>query len=205
MTDAQSTPSIDDVLSFWFGELDAHGLSGKSFAARWWKKDADFDREIGERFGALIDAVAGGQREDWLGTARGAIAYVIVLDQFTRNVHRGSARMYAADHRALAATEKALDEGFDAELPLAHRAFLYMPLMHCESREAQGRCVALFEAVDQECEEEPRERMKGNLRAAYAHQKIVDRFGRFPHRNAILERDCTPEEEAFLSEPGSSF
>jgi uncharacterized protein (DUF924 family) len=199
------TKAIDEVLDFWFGELDGDGFATQETAKRWFTKDAEFDREIGERFGALIEAVADGEREGWLGSSRGVIAYVIVLDQLTRNVYRGTAQMYAADDRAVAAARSAIEAGLDRELPVAHRTFLYMPLMHSETREAQRHCVERFESLVDELEGGAKKRVAQNLEYAVAHQRIVDRFGRFPHRNEILGRESTEEERAFLKEPGSSF
>jgi uncharacterized protein (DUF924 family) len=203
--DDGATPTKEDVLAFWFGELDERGLAGEEQSKRWWKKDASFDALIEDRFGGLIEAVCADDKESWLESPEGSIAYVIVLDQFCRNVHRGTPRMYAEDDRALRAAERSVERGFDRMLPLAQRAFLYMPLMHCESKEAQERCVALFETMASELAGEAAERVKGYVDAAHSHRRIIDRFGRFPHRNEILGRESTAEEAAFLDEPGSSF
>ncbi len=204
--DHGATPTEEEeVLEFWFGELDEHGLADPAKSKRWWKKDPEFDALVEERFGSLIDAICADEREGWLDTPGGSIAYIVVLDQFCRNVHRGSPRMYAEDDRALRAAERSVERGFDRMLPLAHRAFLYMPLMHCESEEAQARCVALFETMASELSGVAAERMKGHVQAAHSHRRIVDRFGRFPHRNEILGRESTADERAFLQEPGSSF
>ncbi|MCC7536395.1 MAG: DUF924 domain-containing protein [Deltaproteobacteria bacterium] len=180
----ESTPH-DVVLEFWFG-LDP---------ARWWKKDPAFDAEVRSRFADLHAAVERGEHEGWRATPRGALAYVIALDQLSRNMFRGEARSFASDARALEAARDAVAQGFDAALPPTERPFLYMPLMHSESLEDQERCVALFRALGSE----------GQLRFAEQHRDIVARFGRFPHRNAILGRDSTPAELEFLTQPGSSF
>jgi uncharacterized protein (DUF924 family) len=203
--DDGATPTKEQVLDFWFGELDERGLAAEDKSKSWWKKDPDFDALVEERFGGLIESVCADERESWLDSPEGCIAYVIVLDQFCRNVHRGTPRMYAEDDRALSAAERSVERGFDRMLPLAQRAFLYMPLMHCESREAQARCVALFETMVAEVTGETAERMKGYVDAAHSHRRIVERFGRFPHRNELLGRQTTAEEKAFLEEPGSSF
>ncbi len=174
---------MDDVLTFWFAD-----------EARWWKKDPAFDAEITRRFGALHAAIERGEHEAWLGTARGALAYVIVLDQFSRNMFRGDPRAFASDARARAAAKTALEKGFDQELTKHERSFLYMPLMHSEELVDQDQCVELFRS------ENP-----GQLDYAVRHRDIVARFGRFPHRNAILGRASTPEETEFLKQPGSSF
>jgi uncharacterized protein (DUF924 family) len=176
-------PSIDDVLAFWFAD-----------SARWWKHDPAFDAEVRERFLALHGAVDGGEREDWLETARGALAYVIVLDQLSRNMFRGTARMFASDPRARAAARMAVGRGDDRALSEDERTFLYMPFMHSEDVADQDRCVALCASASSDARS-----------SAERHRDIVRRFGRFPHRNALLGRPSTPEELAFLEQPGSSF
>ena len=176
-------PSFDDVLVFWFSD-----------PARWWRKDPTFDAEISDRFLALHDFLDRGEREDWLQTARSTLAYVIVLDQLSRNMFRGTARMFASDARAHAAAQRALDRGDDRALSKAERTFLYMPFMHSEDVADQDRCVALFTSAAPD-----------QLRFAEQHRDIIRRFGRFPHRNALLGRESTPEEQEFLKQPGSSF
>jgi uncharacterized protein (DUF924 family) len=180
---SRTLPSIDDVLTFWFAN-----------PGRWWKKDPAFDAEIRDRFLSLHDAVVRDEREDWLETSRGMLAYVIVLDQFSRNMFRGSARMFESDPRALAAARRALDRSFDRGLSGDERMFLYMPFMHSEDVADQDRCVALFASALQQW-----------LPYAEEHRNIVRRFGRFPHRNAIQGRPSTSEELEFLKQPGSLF
>jgi uncharacterized protein (DUF924 family) len=175
--------SIDDVLTFWFSD-----------PARWWKKDPAFDAEVRDRFLTLNEAIERGEHEDWLGTPRGILAYVVVLDQFSRNLFRGSARSFACDARALAAARVAIDRGFDRVLSFEERSFLYMPFMHSERIADQDRCVQLFTSEAKE-----------SLSFAERHRDIIRRFGRFPHRNALLGRSSTPEELEFLKQPGSSF
>ena len=176
--------SPDDVLEFWFGQPPE----------RWFRKDPVFDQEIRDRFGRVHDELALGEHDDWLATPRGRLAAVIVLDQFSRNMFRDTAGMFASDPRALEIALEGIARGDDRTLPEAQRSFLYMPLMHAEDREIQERSVALFGAL-------------GGDGAKYAemHRDIVQRFGRFPHRNAILGRTSTPEEVEFLTQPGSSF
>lgn len=176
--------AIDDVLSFWMSE-----------PARWWKKDAAFDEQIRGRFLALHDAINRGEHESWLDTPRGALAYVIALDQFSRNMFRESPRAFASDPRARAATKRALERGDDRALPADERVFLYMPLMHSEDLADQERSVERFGALG----------AADQLRFAQLHRDIVHRFGRFPHRNGPLGRTSTPEEIEFLKGPGSSF
>lgn len=196
---------IEEVLSFWFGEQDARGLSDEAHAARWWRKDPDFDRLIEERFGPLHAAVARGERDGWLASDRGRLALVVVLDQFSRNMFRGTPAMFASDSQALEVARGSVDLGADRRLTFDERGFLYMPFMHAEDLEAQDRAVRLFTVLRDEHEGESRERAAGSLDFAVRHRNIIRRFGRFPHRNALLGRASTPEELAFLAEPGSSF
>jgi uncharacterized protein (DUF924 family) len=201
MTRAQQ----DEVLDFWFGELDEHGCASAEQAKLWWRKSPEFDAEIRDRFGALHAAIMAGERDDWLATARGRLAYIIVLDQFSRNMYRDKPQMYAGDDRACAAVLEGLDRGHDRELAADERCFFLMPLMHSEEVDHQRDCVARFEALAAEHEGTPASRPAGNLKYARQHADIVERFGRFPHRNRILGRESTAEEKAFLDRPGSSF
>jgi uncharacterized protein (DUF924 family) len=196
---------ITSVLQFWFGDLDARGAADPEHAARWWTKDDGFDARIREHFGALHAAVAGGERETWLASDRGSLAYVIVLDQFSRNMFRGSARSFEYDASALRAAIAAIARGVDRRLAFDERGFLYMPLMHSEDLAMQERCVALFAALCDEAPDTLREQAARSLSYAERHRDIVKRFGRFPHRNALLGRTSTFEEVSFLTEPGSSF
>ena len=188
----------DRVLSFWFGALDEHDRVDPAVEARWWRADPAFDAEITSRFLGDHQAICAGEREAWLAEPRGRLAYVIVLDQFSRNMFRGTAAMFASDGRALAAAHAGVERGDDQQLPGAMRAFLYMPFMHSESLPDQERSVALFRALAGGADD-------ARLEFAIRHRDIVARFGRFPHRNAILGRPTTAEEAEFLTRPGSSF
>ena len=204
MTPTQAT-SPSDVLQLWFGELDAEGLSDQEHTRSWWRKDADFDADLRTRFGQLHPRCMAGLCDLWLATPTGRLAVVIVLDQFSRNMFRDSANMFAADALALRFALEGIDRGEDASLRTAERVFLYMPLMHSESLEAQDRCVGLFSAFCQSLSGSARKAIEANLDFAQRHRDIIARFGRFPHRNALLGRTSSAEETAFLSEPGSSF
>lgn len=196
---------IERVLSFWFGELDDQGRADEAVAKRWWKKDEAFDRQILERFEADRRAILAGERDDWLATPRGRLAAIIVLDQMSRNMYRGTPGMFEADGEALRLALEGIERGDAPKLATDERAFLYLPLMHSEDPEIQRRCTQLFSEFRDELSGELRERVSRNLTFAIRHQEIIERFGRFPHRNAILGRDSTPEELAFLEQPGSSF
>jgi uncharacterized protein (DUF924 family) len=175
----------DTVLHFWFKEITP---------AQWWKVDPNFDGLIAERFGALHASAAQGECFSWRGTPQGRLAEVIVLDQFSRNLHRGKAGAFACDAMALALAQEAVAAALDLALPVAERAFLYMPYMHSESRLIHVEAARLFA-----------ERAPENLDFEMRHKAIVDRFGRYPHRNQALGRESTAEELAFLEEPGSRF
>jgi len=174
------------VLSFWFHEITP---------AQWWKVDADFDRLIRERFGDLHRRAAQAELFEWRLTPRGRLAEVIVLDQFSRNIHRGDRRAFESDALALALAQEAVAAKADLSLPEQERVFLYMPYMHSESPLIHHAAVRLFQ------ERAPKSNYDFELR----HKAIIDRFGRYPHRNAMLGRASTSEELAFLAEPGSSF
>ena len=172
-----------EVLQFW---RDA----GPSL---WFRRDAAFDAAFRERFLATHEAAASGALADWARSAEGALALVLLLDQFPRNAFRGTPRVYATDALARAAADGALRAGHDQQVDAGLRQFFYLPFMHSEALEDLDRCVALNEAVGGEA-----------LRYARHHRDIVRRFGRFPHRNAILGRQDTPEEKRFLAEGGFS-
>jgi uncharacterized protein (DUF924 family) len=158
---------------------------------RWFKRDADLDARFGERFLATHEAAASGALDAWLASPQGALALVLLLDQFPRNVFRGTPRMYATDAKARAAADLAIRAGFDRTVAEELRQFFYLPFMHSEQLEDLERCVTLNEQVGGE-----------PLRYARHHRDIVARFGRFPHRNRVLGRPSTPEEERFLEEGG---
>ena len=178
--------AVEEVLSFWFAPTSR---------ARWFESDKGFDREIEERFSSLIEAAARGELEPWVETPRGALALCILLDQFPRNVGRGTPRAFASDAEARRIADLALAAGLDRKLDAEERLFLYLPFEHSENLQDQERSVALFRGLgDAE-----------QLDYAVRHRDIIARFGRFPHRNRVLGRDSTPEELAFLQQPGSSF
>jgi len=186
-------PLASDTLAFWFGPLP-HATRDV-----WFRKDASFDAEIRSRFGGVVERALAGALREWTATPHGALARVLLLDQFTRNLFRGSKRAFAGDAEALATATAAVDSGHDRALDAYERWFLYMPFEHAEDRRAQQRSLALFEALAAETGD------RGPLEWAKKHAAIIDRFGRYPHRNAILGRESTPEEIAFLAEPGSRF
>ncbi|MDA0786581.1 MAG: DUF924 domain-containing protein [Proteobacteria bacterium] len=183
--------TADEVLGFWFHETDRQN---------WFERSDDFDGIVRDRFAAAVETARGGGFDAWRDTARGGLAVIILIDQFSRNLHRDSPRAWSADDVALSCTRQALARAHDRELAPEERKFLYMPLMHSEDLVDQEKCVELFRALAEESAEE-----KLALDYAIRHRDIIARFGRFPHRNAILGRQSTPEEIDFLKEPDSSF
>ena len=182
-----STPTDPPaVLQFWFDELSA---------AQHFAKDAALDAAIAQRFGPTLEAAARGELSSWRASTPGRLAEIVVLDQFSRNVWRDTPRAFAQDGMALVLAQELVASGQDRALPPAQRAFAYMPYMHSESTTIHAQSVQLFAQPG----------LEGNLRFALQHQALIERFGRYPHRNAVLGRASTAQELAFLSEPGSSF
>lgn len=192
------------VLSTWFGPVDAPDYPQRNDKL-WWGKDPAADAELRARFGAALDAAGRGELASWLATPRGHLAVVILLDQLSRNIHRDTAQMYALDDEAVDLVLRGLEAGVDRALAPRERVFFYMPLMHAESVPLQRKCVRLFKGLAAEVAEGERSAYAGNVDFAIRHLDIVERFGRFPHRNAILGRPSTDEEAEFLTQPGSSF
>ena len=178
--------TAQSILSFWFEEIDAK---------QWWAKSDDFDRLIIQRFGALHAAAARCELSHWRDTPQGRLAEVIVLDQFSRNMYRDQPPSFACDPLALALAQHAVSLQADQALPPGQRAFLYMPYMHSESPLIHASALALFSQGS----------LEHALPSEIRHKAIIDRFGRYPHRNAILGRLSSAEETEFLATPGSSF
>jgi len=186
----------NQILDFWFGPPGSadYGRMRKE----WFRKDSAFDAEIRDHFGAAVETALAGGFADWT-TPRAALARVLLLDQFTRNIFRESRRAFAGDGLALASAREAIERGDDAVLNLAERRFMYLPFTHTEDPTAQERAVALCTRLREETGDgDP-------LLWAEKHAAVIRRFGRYPHRNAILGRISTPEELAFLREAGSRF
>lgn len=197
-TPAPALPTPDDVLRYWLGDDWRGGWPADDRHALWFGGGPERDAEIRERFGPLLEAALARQLDEWAAPLDHRLALVIVLDQFSRNVHRGQARAFAGDGLAQRLVLQTLDRAQDTELPVVGRVFLYMPLMHAEDLTLQQACVAQFTRLAGHAPPELAPRLQGHLRAAQQHRDIVARFGRFPHRNAALGRPSTPDETAFL-------
>ncbi len=177
-----TTATIEEVLAFW----------REAGPEKWFANDDAFDAGIRTCFLAAHEAASRGELAAWEATPEGVYALMLLLDQFPRNLFRGSPRAFATDAQALEIAERAIAKGFDREIAVPERRFLYMPFMHAENIAHQERCVALCEASDD----------AEGVKHAVTHRDIIRDFGRFPHRNAVLGRQTTPEEQAFLDEGG---
>ena len=190
---------VDEVHRFWFG------APGENRAGAWFASDPAFDHECRVRFADTLQALGRGDLNDWLDTPRGMVAWVILADQISRNVHRGSADAFARDHLSRLVTKHAIAHGRDRELGPFERAFLYMPLEHSEHLEDQDESVRLFTALVDAFPPEHVDQARRFVEFAEQHRNIIRRFARFPHRNAALGRTSTPEETAFLEAGATRF
>lgn len=197
MPDTTIDPAAREVLEFWFGT--AGGTGHGQPRREWFAKNEAFDRQIRERFRAQIEAALAGRLADWAGNPQGALALVIVLDQFTRNSFRDTPRMFAGDAQALDLARRIVAQGWDASLPPLQRWFCYLPFEHAEDLAMQRESLRLFGLL----RDDPG--AGGALEWAQRHYDVIERFGRFPHRNEILGRASTPAEIEFLNQPGSRF
>ena len=178
--------TYNDIIEFWFSEIDK---------SKWFAKDEIFDQDICSRFSDIHAKAAGGELWTWRSTALGSLAEIIVLDQFSRNMYRGKPESFLYDPLALALAQFSISNGFDTELNAEQRSFLYMPFMHSESPIVHVEAVTLFTKLG----------VESNLDFELRHKAIIDKFGRYPHRNDILARTSTQEEQEFLLKPGSGF
>lgn len=195
--------TIDEVLQFWFGSLDGE-FADDAHRSMWWTGGASVDTEVRERFGPLIDAAAAGALDRWLTTPRGSLAYVLVCDQFSRHVHRATPGAFATDPQALSAARRGVESGTDTKLRLEERGFFYLPFEHSENLLDQHTSVGLFTRLRDETPPGQRHLTGASLRHAHQHRDIIARFHRFPHRNAVLGRTSTADEQTYLK-TASSF
>ncbi len=198
---SESSASADPasaVLDFWFGAAGSAEFGTQRKV--WFKKDAAFDAEIATRFGPAIEQALRGELDAWAATAAGALARIVLLDQFTRNAFRGDKRAFAGDAQALAGASAMVGSRLDEQLPPFMRAFAYMPFEHAEGMAMQDEAVRLFTRLTAAVPE-----LAHMLDYAQRHRAVIERFGRFPGRNAILGRQSTAEESTHLATPGSGF
>lgn len=192
------------VLDFWFEDGLETGWPTRNMGELWFGGSRGLDAEIEERFGHMVEAALWQELVDWESRPLPRLALILLLDQFTRNVYRGQAQAFAGDHRSQTLVTEGLARGMDGELPWVGRVFFYMPLMHAEDLSLQDRCVSCFERLCREAPPEIAEKTEGNLKFAMEHRDIIERFGRFPHRNKVMGRESTAEEREFL-ETASSY
>jgi uncharacterized protein (DUF924 family) len=184
--------AVREILEFWFGD----DLKPRKI---WFVRNLDFDEAIRSRFLSLHTQAATGKLDAWITTPESCLALVLLLDQFSRNMFRGQLQAFATDPKARQVAQMAIDQQFDQSLPPVQRQFFYYPLEHTEDLECQYQAVKLFEQFKDNAE------LDDSYVYALKHRDIIERFGRFPHRNSILGRASTPEEIEFLKQPGSSF
>jgi uncharacterized protein (DUF924 family) len=195
----------ESILKFWFGAEDSIKGINEEKKGLWWTKDDDTDAEILRRFEQISRRLASGDLDHWQRDPEGLLASIICLDQFARNMHRGSPRSFASDPRALELAEKMVNSQWDRELGPLQRIFAYLPFEHSESMDNQRKMVQLVAKLRNSVDEEVRDIFDGFYDYAVRHLEVIQRFGRFPHRNTILGRESTDEELSFLEQPDSSF
>ncbi|ALS97860.1 DUF924 family protein [Lacimicrobium alkaliphilum] len=193
------------VLEFWFGEISGE-LATRDKQKMWYASSAQTDETIRQQFGGLLQQADEGELEHWAYKPRGRLALILLFDQFSRNIYRGKPEAFAFDNKALALCEQGLACGQDKQLNLVERLFFYHPLEHAEDLQAQQQSVSLFAQLMNEYPDGPQYQAASSAhRYAVEHSDIIQRFGRFPHRNKVLGRRCTDEELAYLDQGGKRF
>lgn len=190
---------IVNIHQFWFDALDESGFAAPAKHRLWFSANPLADAELGTRFGTLVSRALAGELDHWTAGDDGLIALVLLLDQFTRNIYRGTPRAFAGDAKALDITRRAIAADRHRTLPTIHRVFLYLPLEHSEALSVQEECVQLFAGLESETGAAS---VRDFARYAQAHRDVIARFGRFPHRNAILDRPSSAAELAYLEQHG---
>lgn len=203
-----TAPSANEVLAFWFGPdwetLPAHQVAERQ-KKLWWSKHPDTDAECRTRFETLVQQAAANQLDDWTEAPRSMLALILLLDQMPRNIYRDTPQAFAFDELARQCCHLALAMGLDQALPPIARVFVYLPLEHAEDLDDQEYVVQLMRGLAKAASAEDKPAFDGYADYARRHHAVIERFGRFPHRNRILGRESTPEEVEFLKQPGSSF
>ncbi len=202
--------NIHRIITFWFGYINqVTVLNNKNpVVKRWFAKDNDFDQQIKEKFQSDIEVADKGDYDAWKQTPKGSLALILLFDQFVRNIYRNTPKSFFYDQKALDVCLSSIEKGFDRELMFIYRVFMYMPLMHSEDIEVQKKSMVYFEQLFNESNKLKDVNVSyyaNNLNYAKKHFEIIEMFGRYPHRNGILNRTSTPEEEGFLKLTGSSF
>lgn len=197
--------TIEAIIEFWFGSNPNDSAVAKEKSPLWWSKSPQADDEVRRRFENLVTKAAAGELSDWQTTPQGRLALILLTDQFPRNIYRDTPKAFAYDPKALAECLDGIARGLDLKLRPIERVFFYLPLEHSESLEHQQQSVKQFRELVNGVGADQKDVFAEYLDFAVRHRNIIERFGRFPHRNKILGRESTAEEAAFLAEPGSSF
>ena len=197
--------SPETICEYWFGSSDNDLEVAKQYSKRWWSKNVGVDAEIKTRFASYLPRVVNGELEQWRDSPLGTLALILLTDQFPRNMFRGTAQAFAYDAIARNLCKQGLKKGIDQKLRPIQRVFFYIPLEHSESLADQEQCLQLFRQLADSAESALQPQLKNYIDFAIRHRDIIERFGRFPHRNALLNRESTPAELTFLKTPGSSF
>jgi len=205
MEHAHMILSPQKILDFWLGPLPDASFFPTEKVKTWWKTDEKLDQEIRNEFAQDIQSAMEGKLDHWLDESRSCLALIILLDQFSRNMYRGTPQAFAQDEKARSACRFALEKGYDNKIYDVEKWLLYMPLMHSEDREDQKKSLECFKHLVENCLPALQMAVAGSYDYAVRHTKIVEKFGRYPHRNKILGRTSTPDEIEFLKQPHSSF
>jgi len=198
---------LESILTFWFGDLKDGEMPTEEKMKMWWAKDEATDEYIKTNFESQLLLAKEGGLQEWKDSPEGTLAFIILLDQFSRNIYRGTPSAFSQDSIALETAARGIEKGFDKDLHPAQRVFFYMPYMHSEDIHIQEKSLQLFRGLEEEFKTFPKlsPTVSENRKYAEAHHDIIKRFGRYPHRNEILGRESTAEELEFLKQPGSSF
>jgi len=192
-----------EIITFWFGTNPTAPLQNKK---KWFTSSPAFDQEIKTKFGTTLTQAKNGELDHWLDSPDGTLAFILLLDQFSRNIYRNTPQVFAQDDLALSSARDAIKHGMHTQLAPHQRAFIYIPFMHAEDLKSQDECILLFEELIEKTDDATlKQSFKGNLHYAHQHRDIIKKFGRYPHRNIILNRTNTPDEIEFLKQPNSSF
>ncbi len=200
-----SSSQWQSVLQFWFGSRPLTPEGAKKKVGTWFMADPSFDEKIREKFGPLVKQALAGELDGWAAHPNGRLALILILDQFCRNLFRGTARAFAGDDRALSLTLEGLQWGDRLSYPMPRVLFFLMPLMHAEDPEVQDRSVEAYQALLEACQPEWRPMVENSLHEAMVHRELIHAFGRFPHRNAALKRASTSIELTYLKRSGRDY
>jgi uncharacterized protein (DUF924 family) len=189
----------EEILGFWLGDSDPGFAALDERISLWFEAGPEVDAEIASRFGAIVEQARRGGLDAWRASAKGRLALIILLDQFSRNLYRGSGEAFSSDAAALRLCLEGIELGLDRELSIVERALFYMPLQHAENPGAQEKSVQVFESLEATCPDAIRPHMHRFLASARSHRDIIAKYGRFPHRNRVLGRECSDAENDFLT------